>query len=361
MFGSAPAILAAVTLALPASGLQGKRTKAGPPPPLVPYPGRLDAARVAAKERNVPILVHVILEGEEANDNYRRTILPDPDLLRASAGMIVLVANNGTHERKRIEVVVDGETVSKEVCSAYEFDSCAVHQLAWDDCYREFKRDDGVLYCPQTVALLPDGTLFERIDTSNTPSVDEVHSLVQGLLKKAGPGLSEAQLAELKRLLVEGRHLDGEQDWPGAWRAWSRLLEISARDPWGAEARRSLAAAEAGLKAELERLAALLVPGRAAEGWRQLGEYQRRCAGTPFEKAIAQRLKKAETDKSIREEIAAYRTSLEADGLLREAQALHESGDLKKAERAVRKLLGKRYEGTPAQKAARELWPEWID
>jgi hypothetical protein len=100
------------------------------------------------------------------------------------------------------------------------------------------------------------------------------------------------------------------------------------------------------------------VPGTAAEGWKKLVEFQQTCAGLAAEKEIAARLKKAETDKAIKAEIAACKLALEADALLAEAQRARDAGDAKTAERAVRRLLAKRFAECAAAKKAREAWPE---
>ncbi len=50
------------------------------PPKLTPFVGRLGDARASAKERNVPILAHIILDAEEASDRYRTIVLTDAGL-----------------------------------------------------------------------------------------------------------------------------------------------------------------------------------------------------------------------------------------------------------------------------------------
>jgi hypothetical protein len=112
------------------------------------------------------------------------------------------------------------------------------------------------------------------------------------------------------------------------------------------------------MQKELERIAALLVPGTAAKGYEEITKFATEIVGTPLEKDVAARIKKAEGDKAIQPELKAWRLSAEADALLREANGLTDTGDKKKAEKVVRKLLGPRFAGTPAQETARKLWPE---
>lgn len=347
-------------------GAKDKEKKGGPPPKaaavvpvLAPWKGKLEDARAAAKERNVPIVVHVILEAEESNDQYREKILPDVELLKASVAALVLVANNGTHERKRVDVVVDGEKTTREVCAAYPmFDACAQHQAAWDEIYKEYHEDNGDLKCPQTIVLAPDGSDAGRINTSNVPEAGEISALIVAAVAKAGPGLTEDQLALVKKSLEEGRRLAADQKWVDAWRSWTAVLAITQKSTFAEEARREEPKAVAGMKAEFERLSALLVPGTAAKAYEELSKYAAAVVGTPLEREVAARLKKADGDKTIQPEIKAWRLSVEADALLREANGHIDNGDAKKAEKVVRKLLGPRFAGTPAQETARKLWPE---
>ncbi|MCY2960060.1 MAG: hypothetical protein NTY35_07830 [Planctomycetota bacterium] len=368
LWALAPAVLLALCALEPLQkgGTKDKEKKGGTPPKaaavvpvLQPWKGKLEDAKASAKERNVPILVHVILEAEESNDQYREKILSDADLVKRSAGALVIVANNGSHERKRIEVVVDGEKTTREVCAVYPmFDACAQHQAPWDEIYRDYHEDDGDLKCPQTIVLAPDGTEAGRINTSNVPEPGEIGALVVAAIAKAGPGLTEDQLALVKRRLEEGRRLAADAKWVDAWKSWTAVLAITQKSPFAEEARREEPKALAGMQAELERIAALLVPGTAAKAYADLTRFATELAGTPLEKDVAARLRKAEADKAIQPEIKAWRLSNEADALLREANDLTDGGDAKKAEKVVRRLLGARYAGTPAQETARKLWPE---
>ncbi len=326
--------------------------------PFVPWRGNLADARTSAKERNVPILIHIILEGEEQNDEYRDKILPEPELRKRSLNALVIVSNRGQHEKKRIDVVVDGEKLQREVCAVFPmFAACQEHQAAWDEIYLEYREEDGDMKCPQTVVLTPDGKQSGRINTASVPEPGEIGALVVEAIAKAGPGLTEDQLALVKKSLEEGRRAAASQTWTLAWRAWSAVLAITQKSPYADEARGEEPKAVAGLQAELERIGSLLVPGTAAKGYEALMKFRDEATGTPIEKDIAARIKKTESDRVIQPELKAWRLSAEADVLLREATTLFDANDAKKGEKAVRKLLGARFASTGAQDTAKKLWP----
>jgi hypothetical protein len=338
---------------------EAPKKEAAKEPVLAPWLGSYEAAKTRAKERNVPLLLHVILEGEQANDDYRTKVLPDKELIAASQDAVVILANNGTHPKKNVEETLpDGTRTQREVCALYGTPNCGAHQQSWDDIYREFHEEDGALRCPQTIVFGPDGTIGLRVNDGNPPPPDTIVAALQELALKFGPGLTETALAEAKKLLDEGQSLTQSGSWPDAQRAWQRLAALAPKSRFAEEAQKALPGVEKALAAEVERRAALLVPGTAAEGYRLLVEYQRAVAGLPIEKDVAARIKKAESDKRIKDEIAAWKLEVEAAAVLSEAQAADDAGDEKKARQVARKLFSKRLKGTQASATARKLWPE---
>src|SRR5437773_8679389 len=179
---STPALFLVLGLVLPLLGALGAPQKPphkpAPKPPanapqkagvqgpkLEPFIGHFEDAKKSAKERNVPLLVHIVFEGEEASDRYRDKVLPDAELNKKSAECLVVIANNGTHPKKTIEEVVDGNKVRREVCSVFPmFATCGQHQKMWDDLYAQFQGEDHVLHCPQTIVLTPDGQISTRMN-----------------------------------------------------------------------------------------------------------------------------------------------------------------------------------------------------
>lgn len=331
-------------------------------PALAPFLGRLEEAKALAKERNVPLLIHIVLEDEPSNDEYRNKVLPDKELIAASASAVVIVANNGTHAKKQIdEVQPDGSHARKEVCSIYGTPGCNAHQKCWAQLFREYSEEAGgerKMNCPQTIVLAPDGTVALRVNNGQPPPPEDVIAALKETQLKAGPGLDDAQLVEVKRLLAEGSNLMASKGWPDAVRTWQKLLAIAPKGRWADEANQSLPVALKELGAEVERIAALLVPGTAADGYRQMLDLQKACAGLAIEKDVAARVKKAETDKATRDEITAWKLEVEATAILAEAQKAADSGDEKKAQRVARRLFAKRFAATKAQASARKLWPD---
>jgi hypothetical protein len=330
-------------------------------PSLVPHIGDLDSARALAKERNAPFLIHMVLDGESDNDSYRDNLLVDAELVKLSVQAVVVVANNGTHKKKSIEIKSaekDGKPTKKEVCEAYPmYDSCAKHQRNWNELYGLYKEDSGDLRCPQAILYLPDGKQHQRWHDGTVPAADDLRGALLEAIKLAGPGLTLEQLEAVKKLASDARAAESSDD-VATWRAWSAVLAISARGKWADEAIAGRDAAFARIQARVKELQAQLAPGTVVAASRALRLLVKELAGTPLEKEILQSLKKAEAQKELKEELAKARLEEEADLLLKEAETAADLGDQKKAEKAARKLFAKRYRETGAARVGRERWPD---
>jgi hypothetical protein len=365
------AALCLLPLVQAGSGQRGKEPKKEPQKAAAPLPrlqvqtGKLADARKLARERNAGLLIHVLLQVpdmEKENAEYRKKFLDDPVLRAACERVLVLISDNGQHPSKTVEETVDGKPVTRTACSVYPwFETCAQHQLNFNDLALEYRDEDGSMRCPQTILQAPDGSLLAHLNTSGVGNPGEILAGLDELLKKFGPGLLEAEWTEVSRAREDALAAQAAKAWPEALRKWSRVRELTPRSSYGAEAGKALPEVERELGAEIERSTAELVPGRAAAAWKRLSELQRGCAGLPVEKTIAAVLKKAESRKELQDELAAVKLEAEADALLRTAQELADAKKDKELEKTVRKLLGKKYAATPAAERARSLWPEWAE
>jgi len=327
---------------------------------LRPFRGGLEAARASAKERNVPLLLHVILEGEPQNDDYRDKILPHQELIDLSQRAVVIVSNNGQHDLHTIKETVEGEQVERQACTVYPwFENCHQHRECWDQIYAEWHDDDGDMRCPQTILLLPGGELSYRCNDGDPPPVGSVVIALKKAQKIAGPGLTEGELLHVKRALDRGRQMAAAQKWAEAWRSFQDVLAVATLGLQAEEAEAGSGAALAALNGEIEAARALLVPGKAAAGYARLVELAASTAGLPFEKELSAAIRKAEKQKDIEDEIERWKLEREAERLYAQACELLEQEQERKSEGLFRRLLRRKYAGTEAAKLTAERFPEW--
>lgn len=324
-----------------------------------PYPGDLRAARAEALERNAPIVLLVLLEGEEASERCRRAMLESAELARATRELPVVVANNGLHERERIVVEGEGGPTERERCARLRTPTCTDHQRSFDQAFQSYAEADQ-LWAPQVLVLAPDGTLATRLSNRDVPPMAKVLKAIEEAREKAGPVLAAAALGEARARVVRAQRAAQAADPAGAWRAWLAVLELAPAGPHAEEARRGIASAAQAIGSEREALAARLVPGEAAAAWTRLSELAEACDGLECERELRALLREAEAKRELREELAAAKLEREARALLAEAEAAARAGDERKAERTVRKLLrSRKLGGTAAAAEARRRWPQW--
>jgi len=336
-----------------------RKKKKAPAAKLTPFIGTLEEARKASREQNVPLLIHIILEDEPQNDQYRDHILPNKDLIARSVKAVVVVTNNGEHGTRKIREIVDGEKVSREVCSAYPwFDHCGQHRQAWEECYAAYHEQNGEMRCPQTLILLPDGKESWRFNTANPPAVSQVISELTKAQKRAGPGLTRDELGKVKKHAADARRETDGELWGDAWRSWNGILAIISVGSYAEEAKKALPGIEAGMKKELDQALALLIPGKAAEGYAMLDKLAQEWASSPKEGEVRRLMARAAKDKAIKEEIAVWKLEREGETLWNEAAELRKKGDTRGAEKLIRKLKRKKFEGTKIAQRAHDEYPD---
>lgn len=329
---------------------------------LVAWKGDIAGARREAAERNVVLLVHIILEDEPQNDDYRNELLPHARLLELSRNAVVIVTNNGQHTQEVVKETVEGVTVERRRCRVYPmFENCGQHNGPWLDIYRELQEETGELRCPQTLIELPGGTQAWRHNVANPPTAAELVGALERAQKAAGPGLSAEQLQTVKKAAADGRAMQRAQAWTSAYRHWQEVLDLTTHGQYADEARAGQEACLAGLAKEVEEIGALLVPGSAARGYARLVELAEASKGLPIEKDLARRIREAERDPKLRDEIARHKLEQEAEALLREGLEQFDAGDERRAQRTIGRLLRTpKYADTPAAKRAAERFPEWV-
>ena len=324
--------------------------------------GDLAGARKEAAERNVVLLLHVILEGEPQNDDYRNDLLPHPKLLELSQRAVVMVANNGQHKLETYIEKVDGLELERRRCSVYPmFESCVPHNAPWLEIYRELQEDTGELRCPQTVIEQPGGELAWRYNVANPPPAAELVQALERAQKAAGPGLTSDQVRAVKSAAFDARNMQRAQGFAAAWKHWQEVLALTQRGVFAEEARAGQVACMEALGAELAAARALLVPGTGAQGYAKLLELLAACAGMPNERELKKEVRDAERNPEVRGEIARYKLELEAEALFDEGVALFDAGDERRAERTIARLLKTpKYADTPAARKAAERFPQWV-
>ncbi|HIG12128.1 MAG: hypothetical protein ABGY71_15915 [bacterium] len=347
-------LLAAPTVLAPSSTQD--KAKA---PMLEPFVGDLAAARKASAEQHLPLLIHILLEGEPQNDEYRDGLLPDPAVVAHSVRMLVLIANNGDHPQRTIRQREGDKLVERSVCSAYPwYERCSDHRMGWDDAYAAFADEDGAMRCPQTVIELPTGKISWHFNTGNLPSAAEVITEIKKARKQAGPGLTRDELRRVKSLARSAQRATDGKLWGNAWREWSEVHGLIAKGQYGQQAKAALERIETAMGLELEALKAKLIPGTAAAAYAELHNLAREWATCPAEREVLLMLKRAEKNKAIKAEVARMKVEVQAEDVWLEAQELLRQGKERAGMKLMQKLLRRKFRETPAADRVRAKYPD---
>jgi len=326
---------------------------------LTPYIGDLESAQKEAKERNAPLLIHIILEGEEQNDEYREGILPDRELVKLSEGCVVIIGNNGDHPQTTITEKVNGESRKRKACSVYRmFESCDQHRATWDPIYHAYQDDSGELGCPQTILHAPDGEIAWRHNVRNPPATSEISKAVKNAKKKYGASLTEDELRTVKGHHVAATNAAKALDWPKVWERCQAILEISELGVWAEGAKASMADAMKHMQDRLKVIEESFVPGQVATAWREFTAFEAATRKTPLAREVALLKKRVDRNKELKEELALIKAEMAAEALEEEAEALLRRDEERKAMKLFKKILGKRYAGTETAKRVRERFPD---
>ncbi len=318
---------------------------------LSPHLGDLESAQREARERNAPLLIHIILEDEEQNDEYRNGILPDAELVKLSETCVVIIGNNGDHS----EIKVGDRTV----CSAYKmFDSCPQHRATWDPLYHKYQDDNGELGCPQTILHAPDGEIAWRHNVRNPPAASEIIKAVKSAQKKYGKSLTTEELRTVKGHHVASENAAKALDWPTVWERCQAILEISDVGIWAEGAKVSMAEALKKMQEKLKAIEESFKPGEVAAAWREFSAFEAATKKTSLARDVTLVKKRIERNKKLKEELAVIKVEMAAELLYDDAEALLREDEERKAMRLFKKILGKKYAATETAERVRERFPD---
>lgn len=328
-------------------------------PRLAPHIGDLESAAKEALERNAPTLIHIILEGEEHNDAYRDEILSDKGLIKLSESCVVIIGNNGEHKQKTIKEKVDGVTKERTVCSAFPmFKSCEGHRKNWNPLYHEYQDENGEMGCPQTIVLSPSGEIDWRHNIRNPPATSEVEGALKAAQKKHGKSLTEEGLRTVKGHAAAAKNAEQAEKWALAWTRYQGILDLISVGKWSELAKSGQDRAGKAISAQLTSLEERFKPGEVEGPWRELVALAEATKDTPYTRAVMALKKKIERDKSLKGDINAIKTEMEAESIWDEADGLLRRGEERKAMKLLKKLTGKKFIGTKTQARVRERFPE---
>lgn len=342
---------------------QGRRKKGKQDPGptrVVPFAGTIAQAQRAALERNVPILLIAMVDGEPQNDEQRNMVLGSGDLLEARDRFLLVLCNNGSHDRVATEVAIDeeGEPIVQELCKHVLTPTCKQHQEAMDEAFNTW-HDNGNFGCPHVLVLHPDGTVIKRHVTQDPIGIKTIMKSLAKATEELGPGLGIDELRQVRLGLDKGRIALKAKEFGEAHGHYGAVLAITGAPLYADPATQGQEDAVAGMEAYRDGAVASLEAGDVRAGWTRLRKLERDWSETEYAKGLKRLASAWKKDKRTKEAIAALEHEFEADDLLDEAQRLLDEDQRKRAESKL-KIILRKYEGTPAAELVKERFPELV-
>jgi hypothetical protein len=323
------------------------------------FHGTVDEARQEARERNVPLLVHILVDEEVCSVAYLNDVLSDPSLAEMSARAVVIVGSDGEHPQATLETKVDGEVKTRTVCSALPwFPSCTSHATARDRVWQAYKDASGDMRAPQTIVELAEGGISWRHDTSTCPPVAAVIDALAEAQETSGKGLTIEEHTRVLEHVEAGERALERSDFPAAFEHLNAVLALAPDGALAQQVRPGRDKAEAAVVDLIEDWLPRLVPGTAPVAYAKLADVEDHVLGTPHARRVTKALDKAGRDRALSAALAPAKLSREATGLLRAYRTQVRDGENRKATVTLRRLLKPKYADTVAGRQAAAEHPD---
>ena len=305
-----------------------------------------DRAFEVAKNRNVPLLIAVIQDGEEANERLVDGLFDDRKFVELTESTVPMICSRKRHGNRRQEL--DGTVVSS--CKRFGSVPCEVHVSHERDMYGTFFGGES-LKTPQIMAVLPDQTVVDRV--IDVGGFGQYQAIVRAAQKKLGVGMSRIEYKKADSALRDGRRALAQKRYVDAWNAVKDLAKLPKNSDIGKGARRIVSEALAEADRMIEAASAAF---EAKDFWTVFETTEKirdAYPGTPVAKRCVTLEKAAKKDRAGRKAAQAFKKQRRYLPDWKKAQAFEKKRDYGKAHDLYAKIV-KRAKGLPLAKRAQE-------
>lgn len=190
--------------------------------------GAFDDAFERAKLRNVPILLAIIQDGEEANERLVAGLFPDKSFVALTEETVPLICSRSDHDTKSQQI--DGRTL--HVCSKFGHVACTTHRRQEAVMYHRFFAGKQ-LSTPQVLVVLPDGKIVGQILDVAGPA--SYRSAVKKAVRKMGGGISRRDLDGIAKRLSLARTALANDELGIAWGHAAKVVEAGGKSELAAK------------------------------------------------------------------------------------------------------------------------------
>ena len=305
-----------------------------------------DAAAKEAKLRNVPLLIVILQDGEEATERLIDGILSQKRFVEVTQSTIPIVCSKADHGSKK--QVING--ISREVCRRLGGCTCEEHQDLESRVFHEFFGGGEEVKTPQVILARPNLKVVSRI--LDVAGVRAYADAVKNCRKVMGPGLDEKTFKTARVHLTQGGNYLRMKQYKSAWEILEDLVQV------GGPSVLVKNAVHLRQRIEEEAQELLLEARRRTSPWERLAaldQGRRAFAKTPLEERFAREIKVLSKTKEGRMAVRKLKKQKRYQPRFDKAMEHIRRGEYARARKALR-FIRDRAKGLPlAEEASAHL------
>jgi tetratricopeptide (TPR) repeat protein len=201
---------------------------AGPRDPQIRWCPDYDQAFVEARDRNVPVLVAFIQDGEAQNEQMVTECYSDRPFIRQTKLTVNLIASQGTSDRHGVAEAKGPDGTVRKVCKKFGSVTCIEHQQIERRAFLDFSTD-GTIHTPHHVLVTPDGEVITRAD--DYIECSQLMSMIQMARARVGPGLDQDTYETVQENLEKGEAALASKEYGTALECFTRAADVKALAP----------------------------------------------------------------------------------------------------------------------------------
>ena len=246
--------------------------------------GSWEDAQKEAQLRNVPILICINMDDEEACERalelYRST-----EFRKLAERAILVVCSPSAHKERRVLV---GRTTGSKAkyrfeCQRFGRVDCALHRELELEVRQFLWGEEPEVKVPSHFVLLPDLTKTWE-DMSDVPGASLLGSAIHKAQRKLGKGLSGTQCAKIRAALAKAHEAQKRNDFGLVAAGLGALAKDAAKTGFAAEVRVLEAWVKAKSDRRLETIRGLVKMGKSLPALSLLRRTRQELKGTPADR-----------------------------------------------------------------------------
>jgi len=231
-----------------------------------------DQAFAEARDRNVPILIAFIQDGEEQNEQMVRECYSDREFIRLTEMTVNLIASTGTSDRHGTIEVEGPNGELRKICKKFGTITCIEHQKIEQKAFQAYATN-GTIDTPHHILLSPQVEILSRAD--DYVECSRLVGMIRVARQKVGSGLDRTTYEKLRSALVEGEAALAAKEYRRAAEILSEAANVRVELPIVARARAKLGEVEGKGEEILARAKVEASNKRYVEALTLLDELQR--------------------------------------------------------------------------------------